>query len=152
MHFLHKLRSLKPLGRRLLLQAVVLLPLTTLGLRVFGFNRVYASLARLAGHKSQARPEDELKRVRRASHVIRYLARNGLYWGNCLSRSLALWWLLCRQGIECDLRIGVCKNAGQFEAHAWVEHQGRPSNANETIYQRFAAFDQPFVPEGVRFS
>jgi hypothetical protein len=136
MYSLHKLRSLKPPERWLLLQ----------------FNHVYASLARLIGHKSQALPEDEPKRVRRARHVIRCLARNGLYGGNCLSNALVLWGLLCRQGIEGDFCIGVRRNAGQFEAHAWVEYQGRPLNATETIYQCFAAFDQPFVPEGVKFS
>ncbi len=44
----------------------------------------------------------------------------------CLARALTTQVLLNRQGYLPDLRIGVAKaTAGQLEAHAWVEYQGR---------------------------
>lgn len=43
---------------------------------------------------------------------------------NCLEKSLALWWLLRRRHIPADLRIGVRKDGGRLEAHAWVEAGG----------------------------
>lgn len=43
----------------------------------------------------------------------------------CLTRSLVLTSLLARRGIESTLVIGVRRN-GDFEAHAWVEHDDRP--------------------------
>ena len=152
MRFLRQLRSLKPVGRRVFLQAAILLPFTALGLRLFGLMNVYAGLGRLAGHPGQAPPADEVARVRRARRVIRYLGQNGPYRGNCLSRSLILWWLLRRQGIESDLRIGVQNEAGRFQAHAWVEYQGRPLNASQQVHQRYVAFEQAIVPRGVKFS
>jgi hypothetical protein len=41
----------------------------------------------------------------------------------CLPRSLALWTMLQRAGIDANLRIGM-RTDGSGEAHAWVEHDG----------------------------
>ncbi|MEO5839685.1 MAG: lasso peptide biosynthesis B2 protein [Acidimicrobiales bacterium] len=43
----------------------------------------------------------------------------------CLPRSLALWTMLQRAGIDATLRIGM-RTDGSAEAHAWVEHDGSP--------------------------
>ena len=43
----------------------------------------------------------------------------------CLPRSLALWTMLQRAGIDATLRIGM-RTDGSAEAHAWVEHDGGP--------------------------
>lgn len=43
----------------------------------------------------------------------------------CLIRSLVLTRMLARRSIPNTLVIGVRK-APEFEAHAWVEHEGRP--------------------------
>ena len=46
--------------------------------------------------------------------------------GSCLSKSVVLAWLLRRQGVPAEIRIGV-RTAGEFEAHAWVEANGLES-------------------------
>ncbi len=135
-------------GQRLLLQAAVMLPLTGIGLRLFGFRRVFIWLDRLAGIWSAATAEEVTQVVEQARHAIRYLRRNGPYRGNCLSRSLVLWWLLRRHGIECELRIGTRKEAGQFIAHAWVEYQGEPLNAGRRVREHFVTFDYAFSARG----
>jgi hypothetical protein len=43
----------------------------------------------------------------------------------CLTQALALHILLRREGLQSRIRIGVRKDAGHFEAHAWVESQDR---------------------------
>jgi len=70
----------------------------------------------------------------------------GLYPGNCLSRSLTLWWLLQRQGIAAEIQIGV-RNGGQlFQAHAWVEVQGTPCYEVPDVRQHYTAFARsPFA-------
>ena len=148
MNFWRKLRSLRPAGRRILLQATCALPLVALGLRLFGFARVYAALGRWTGQPQP--PTDRLRRVKNTRHLIRYLAKHGPYQGNCLSQSLVLWWLLRRRGIEVDLRFGVRTEAGQLQAHAWVEYQGQPLNPPDHVRQ-YVPFDQAIVPEGARF-
>jgi hypothetical protein len=43
----------------------------------------------------------------------------------CLMRSLVLLRMLARRGVVCQLVIGV-RPGDVFEAHAWIEHDGRP--------------------------
>lgn len=43
----------------------------------------------------------------------------------CLMRSLVLLRMLARRGVVCHLVIGVSPGS-VFEAHAWIEHDGRP--------------------------
>jgi hypothetical protein len=150
MQSLRKFVSLEPVTRRLLLQTVCLLPLTALGLRLIGLRRVHAGLARLAGPAGGAPPEDVTIRIGRSWRVVDIVARRGPYRGNGLSRSQVLWWLLRRQGIESDLRIGVRNETELFQAHAWVEYKGQPLNESEQVYERYTAFDQPIAPERVR--
>jgi hypothetical protein len=46
---------------------------------------------------------------------------------NCLVQAVAARRLLARRGHAADLCLGVRKTgAGQFEGHAWVEHEGKP--------------------------
>jgi hypothetical protein len=42
----------------------------------------------------------------------------------CLPRSLTLWWLLRRSGIESQLRIGVRREGERLVAHAWIVCRG----------------------------
>jgi hypothetical protein len=44
----------------------------------------------------------------------------------CLVKALAASKLLARHGYKSTLHIGVKRTDEVFEAHAWVEHDGRP--------------------------
>jgi hypothetical protein len=44
----------------------------------------------------------------------------------CLVQALAGQALLARRGHAARLHIGVSKPEGRFEAHAWLEDEGRP--------------------------
>lgn len=151
MRFLRKFYTLDPADYCLLLQILILLPLTVLGLYIFGFRHFYAGLnwlIRQSGRKPL--PGDETLYVHQALRWIRYMKRCGVFGGNCLSRSLVLWWLLYWRGIEANIQIGTCKLQGKFQAHAWVEHLGQPLNAGPQVRQRYVAFDHVFVPDRKR--
>ncbi len=136
--------------RWLFLQFVCLLPLTGLGVRLFGFNCWYARLGRWSNgatdHTNVLTPSAATATIRGPVRALQLAVRYGLYGGNCLSRSLTLWWLLRQQGITCDLRIGTRQQAGQFQAHAWVEYQGYPLNERMQVYQEYTVFRQAIVP------
>ena len=68
----------------------------------------------------------------------------------CLEKSLALWWLLGRQGVASAVRIGARKNSAKFEAHAWIECDGVALNEPEEPHRHYAAFDAEFasLPRG----
>lgn len=142
-----KIQRCSPSERRLLFQALLLLPLSALGVRVLGFKRYYAGLSSLAnGSRPIISSKDEEESIRRVRRAFALAVNHGPYKGNCLSRSLTLWCLLRRQGIECDLRIGVRKKNGQFEAHAWIEYQDRPLSGGAKVREDYAVFGQVIVP------
>lgn len=151
-----KLHKLSRLELTLLAQALLLLPLTALCVRFFGFRRLYAAMAKLSrGDKcvaatvTQSQPRADAKCLTQAYAIARIVSLaswRGFYRANCLQQSLVLWWLLRRQGIETDLRIGVRKHEQRFEAHAWVEYLGIVLNDRNDVHQRFAPFAGAILP------
>ena len=150
---LRRFRALEPRARGLFLRAAVLLPFISLSLRFRGFRATQSSLQKrlpapissvsvqfggTQADGTQAQPIILTARmVRSAAHRT---------WGNpaCLEQSLALWWLLGRQGISSSVRIGTRKNEEKFEAHAWVECDGVALNEPEEAHKHYAAFGEEF--------
>ena len=137
--------ALERRARGIFLRAVVLLPLVALSLRWRGFKTTQASLQR---QLSKTDPEQDAEVVRSAAvmtaRMVNAADRHGLVHPSCLAKSLTLWWLLARQGIASDLRIGTRKQAEKFEAHAWVERDGVALNEPEQKHHHYAAFDAAF--------
>jgi hypothetical protein len=141
--------------RWLLAQAVALLPLTAVALWAVGFRRWQTLLSRLAPANAPLSPGGEgrvrgteaavLREGRAAARLVEAAARRGPYRASCLPRSLTLWWLLRRRGIDSELRIGVRKETGRLDAHAWVELRGEVLNDGADVRERFAAFEQPIL-------
>jgi hypothetical protein len=134
--------------KKLLIQAFLVLPCIKSGLSLIGFKRLYARLGRqqpaaaygaVAGGRRPAQALITTRMVQRA-------ANHHLCKLNCLPRSLALWWLLRRQGIGAELRIGTRRHEDQLEAHAWVEFEGSPLNEYDDVRERYAAFDAAILP------
>ena len=148
---LHKLRSLHPAGRVMLLRIAVVLPLTALSVRLLGLQLTQSALAFLARRFPLRVSRDDGRTLARARHLVRYTRQHGPFRGNCLSRSLVLWWLLRRADVAAYLRIGV-RAEGEFLAHAWVEVEGRPVNAGPRVHERFVPFDTPFLPKGAHLA
>ena len=142
-------RALSWAQRRLLARAWLLLPLTALGLRLFGFRRVQALLLRPAAG-TPAR--DDLPAAQAVARIVQGAARWSPVPASCLVRSLVLCRLLRRQGLTADLRIGVAVPDGRLAAHAWVEHGGVALNDIQDVARRFAAFDRALLSEGADVS
>jgi hypothetical protein len=134
--------------RGLFLLAAGALPLTALGLHLCGLRRCHRGLERLAGRPARARVRAEAGSVeiRRTVRLHGLAVRHGPFTGNCLSRSLVLWWLLRRQGIQGDLRIGTRLADGRLEGHAWVEYRGHPLGEPGSVRERYAVFRGAIPP------
>jgi len=122
------------------LRAAVLLPLTAAGLRLVGFRRWQAVLARLSSSVRRPPRGDSWELARSAARMVEAANRHGLARCSCLEKSVVLWWLLRREAIACELRIGVRKQADHFEAHAWVEHRSAVLNDAEDVHRHYTAF------------
>jgi hypothetical protein len=139
-----KFLGLSPAERRLFLAAALLLPAVAVALRLVGLRRCQAALARLAPGGRRAVPPG---RAADAARMVLAASRHAPCRADCLRRSLVLWWLLRRAGLPGELRLGVRKQDGQLEAHAWVELGGRPLEvwADERPFVPFAA--PPTLPQ-----
>jgi hypothetical protein len=142
---LRKLLRLDPGELGTLAQAVILLPLTALVLRLAGLRRSQRIFSRLIPHDPARKiewSEMALAQALRISHLVDLAARHGLYPANCLQRSLALWWMLRRRGIQSELQFGTRKADGRFEAHAWIEVAGVVLNDSGDVRLCYAPFDR----------
>jgi hypothetical protein len=118
--------------RKIAFQAAAALVATRAGLRLTGFRRWQALLARFTPqHMRHVDSRDFVggELVPGSAPAIALMgdavARRLPFTPTCLEKSLTLWWLLRRHRIPADLRIGVRKDGGgDFEAHAWVEADG----------------------------
>ena len=134
--------------RAVILRATILLPLTGAGLRVFGFRRWKEWIERFSSLSRGVTPIEhaaQLEIAARAARAVRSVELHGPATPNCLERSMTLWWLLRRDGVEAELHVGARKISAQLEAHAWVEFGGKVLNDSAEIDKHYSRFDAPIV-------
>jgi hypothetical protein len=127
-----------------LLEAAAALAITWLGLRLRGFRRWKAMAERIAlspKPKSAAESDAQLQAGQDIARMAAAAARYLPFRTNCLEQSLVLWWLLRRRGIRAVMRIGVRKEANQFEAHAWVDFEGAVVGGPSEEHVHFVPFE-----------
>ncbi len=127
---------------RLLMRACSMLVLVDLELRLRGWRRCHARLAAWATRN--AAPTDFTPE--RIAWLVARAARNVPWPATCLRRSLVLWALLARAGVATELRLGFRRQAGAFEAHAWVERDGVPLNDRRDIHEHYTVAEQALTP------
>jgi hypothetical protein len=134
------------IDQMIVLQSAAALIATSIALRINGLGRWKTMLERLSlaasakplrGSQTQI-PHEFINRIVRMQAAVE---RRLFFRANCLEHSLVLSWLLRRRGIPVDVRIGGCKHNDRFEAHAWVELDGKPlADSNENM-AHFSPFD-----------
>ena len=125
--------------RRAVWTTAILVPAAHVLVRIIDYRRTMAAAEWTAGRwpfrqPSTAAPEAIACLRLAAARVQRYSPLPG----NCLSRSLVLWWQLQRRGLAPALRLGTSLAGGAFAAHAWVEHDGHAVNDTPDVAERYA--------------
>lgn len=141
------------LGWRLFLQAVVLMPAIRLALEVMSFRRVHSLLKSLLPNTSlQGRAGEGSDSIRIAETVqtVKLASQHTVVGNTCLHRSMTLWWLLGRRGVDSHLQFGVRKDGDQLNAHAWVEHHGTVVNDHPAVGSDYVPLAS-FPAKGARF-
>ena len=127
----------------LAMQSLILCLFSVIALRLIGFRRWKRILWISSGGKKLAEKSlsrDDMKIAEAVYAVVDMVARNTP--GRlitCLPRSLTLWWILRRQGVEAELRMGVRKDSERIAAHAWVVCHG--TVIGETEHDQFMPFE-----------
>jgi hypothetical protein len=105
-----------------------------LALWLLPFRVVRAAVRRFAaprrGFMNRPTVDDVTSAVARAARVVPR--------ATCLTQSLTASVLLGRHGYPTTLRLGVAREAGRFDAHAWVECEGRVVVGDADLH-RYAA-------------
>lgn len=133
--------------RGIFLRAAAVLPLISVSLKIRGFGATQKFLlrslpiVRQTSQKKSIHSFDALDRTELTCRMVNAAIRHVWRASTCLEKSLALWWLLGRQGIASQLRIGARKLNNEFEAHAWVERNGVAINEAQQEHRHYAAFD-----------
>jgi hypothetical protein len=124
MTLLRKYRRLPAADRRLLVMSALLLGAVRLGLWLLPFQTVRRLLASMTGVTTTLHDTEQTSIERIAWAVAE--ASQSIPRATCLTQALAMQVLLGWQGHAARLCIGVARSdIGQFQAHAWVECQGR---------------------------
>jgi len=129
--------------RRTFLAAMAMLPLFWVGLRVLGLQRLQTRLQRTPLRPSTTLTHDEIARL---GALVNSAAHHAIGPANCLTRSLYLWCLLRRRGVDSQLRIGVRLIQDRLDGHAWVEYAGVPVNDRPDVSADFTPFAEPVSP------
>jgi hypothetical protein len=139
---LRRFSALERAAQTLFLRALLMLPLVGLSLKLRGFGVTRSTLRKgLSSAASRTDPNSLNNQIALTAHMVNAADRHGMFHPSCLVKSLTLWWLLGRQGISSQLRVGIRKEAGNLEAHAWVEREGIALNEPEERHHHYAAFD-----------
>jgi Transglutaminase-like superfamily len=137
-------------ARGIFLRAAVLLPVISLSLKMRGFRATQELLFRFHPLVHQISQDDspgllrDIELTQVTARMVNAAVRHARGASTCLEKSLALWWLLRRQGIASELRIGARKTGGKFEAHAWVEREGVALSEPQQEHRHYATFDAAF--------
>jgi hypothetical protein len=132
---------LSALQWRVVLVAVVLMSTVRVSLRSRGFGRTVDLLAARSTRPPRRAAEGEALDVAEAVSLV---AARRLVGGSCLPRSLVLWFLLRRRGIDAELVVGAGPaEGGPLPAHAWVEVDGDPLDDDPDVRRRFGSFGVP---------
>jgi hypothetical protein len=117
--------------RLLTLQAAAAVAIVRLALPLIGVKRLMRLTAtRLGKPSNRTQAEDWVVAMDRAG---RYVPG-----ATCLSKSVALCWVLRRCGCDVLVRIGARRKPG-FAAHAWIERDGQPLTPAHDGAGRFTA-------------
>lgn len=122
--------------RLTLLQAVMLLPLVGLMLRLFRYQAVFSALQRVTPLRVRRSQAVTVPGAKRTAELVNIAAWRGVYEATCLRRSMTLWWMLRRRGIDSNVRIGVSIE-DEFASHAWVEMEDVVLNDAADVRERY---------------
>jgi transglutaminase superfamily protein len=131
--------------RWLAIETAAGLAATRIGLRVAGLRRWKALFTRRVVRKVSPAAAEAIVVARRVARIQEAVTRHLTWHASCLERSLVLWWQLNRRGIAAEMRVGARKEAGRFEAHAWVEVGKVVLNDSGEAHLHFAPFDRSIL-------
>lgn len=137
-----RVRSLMKADWDSVAMSCILLPTIRLLLRRRGLQ---ATASWLAIRSDVAAQPPDTDRCNRMAKSVSLVSNRPLIGASCLPRSLTIWFLLRRQGVDADIVIGAGPSQNdELPAHAWVEVDGVPLNEPVDNRDRLGSFGLEF--------
>jgi hypothetical protein len=124
MNVLRRFLDLNGKDRRLLLAALPVVGAARLALWLAPFGTVHRLTDKIVAKVRKSEPDVAIKPARIV--WLTGLACRLVPGAHCLTRSMAAQVFLSSHGYPTVLQIGVRKEGGGLDAHAWLEHDGSP--------------------------
>lgn len=139
LRWLARWRDLDAGQRGFLLQSLLWLPLIRTALRLTGVQRTRHWLERRFPETGIA-PVDAvaIAHAESVAQLVDIAGRRGLIRATCLPQALLVYSRLRRDGYRPLLQIGVRKQQGRIDAHAWVALGGVALGQTALVHQPFA--------------
>jgi hypothetical protein len=147
-----RLRALSTMQVGIVARTILLLPAVKLSLRLRGMEPTSRFLATHSHGEARAARPGEAEQV---ADAVRLVSSRRAIGSTCLARSLTLWYLLRRRGIDAQLALGTRTDSDEpsgLAAHAWVEVDGGAVREPDDIGDRFPRLDlsMPRLARGSR--
>ncbi|HEX6127382.1 MAG TPA: lasso peptide biosynthesis B2 protein [Pyrinomonadaceae bacterium] len=120
--------------RWVFVRAVVLVTFYRIGLSVLPFSITRAWTAGQVIPRSRPGDDHVIDEITRGVRIAGRLVPRA----TCLTQALAARKLLAQYGYRTELKIGVAKNTGELEAHAWLEINGRIILGKQRLHSRYS--------------
>lgn len=136
---LQRIRALSAAQWRVVVCSTLLLAPIQVMLKSRGLKRTASSLAARSD-----RPLGVIDRrvATEIADAVSLVAGRKMVGAMCLGRSLLLWYLLRRRGMDAELVVGARSPVDDaWMAHAWVELDSQPVNDAPDVRQHYASFD-----------
>jgi hypothetical protein len=135
---LQRVKALDSAQWRVVATAVVLLPPIQVTLKTRGLKRTAALLAE---HSDRPFDGNDAAVAASMAEAVALVAGRKVVGALCLGRSLLLWFLLRRRGMDAVLVVGSTSQVdAEWMAHAWVELDGRPVNDAADVGEHYISF------------
>lgn len=118
--------SLSAEERSWLLRATCALPLLKISLALRGYNATVRRIEQPRSAASRTVGRTDLERAERLARIAEIAGRRGISASTCLPQALWIYRMLRSWGLRPVLRLGVRRQPGTMQAHAWVELDGNP--------------------------
>jgi len=120
--------------RSILIWSFIWVTVFRIGLSVLPFA---ATKKWTVGNSNTTLDDYDYQRVTEIVRSVRFASKYVPY-ASCLTQALAARKLLGHYGQSAELKIGVTKSNGDFEAHAWLEIDGRIVLGKQRMHSRYA--------------
>lgn len=136
---LQRIRALDAGQWRVVATSVVLLAPIQLMLKSRGLK---STAARLAARSDKPMRSPDIAKAVSMADAVSLVAGRKVVGALCLGRSLLLWYLLRRRGMDAQLIVGAKSPVDEsWMAHAWVELDSQPVNDSADVRDHYGSFD-----------